>query len=422
MKVLVVGAGGREHAICMALKKSPRVKELYCAPGNAGISQIATCVPIQAADIENMTEYAKKERFDLVFVAPDDPLALGMVDRMQKAGLRAFGPRANAAIIESSKSFSKELMKKYHIPTASYEVFTSKDAALSYLDSHTSFPVVVKADGLALGKGVIIASDRIQAKEAIISMMEEESFGDAGKTVVIEEFLSGSELTILAFSDGKTVKPMISSRDHKRANDGDQGKNTGGMGAVTPGTVLSKGEEEVMYQKIFLPTVQALISEGRPFVGVIYFGLMLTKDGPKVIEYNARFGDPEAQAVLPLLETDFVDILDACLDGRLEEQAIIWRPMASCCVVLASGGYPEAYDTGFPISGLQDCEHLVFHAGTGWRDGEIVTTGGRVLAVYGEGKTPDEAIADAYNGVKKIKFSHMHYRKDIGKTGGGVVI
>jgi phosphoribosylamine--glycine ligase len=415
MKVLVVGGGGREHSICWKLKQSPRVTELYCAPGNGGIAEIAVCVPISATDIERMVEFARKEKFDLVFVAPDDPLALGMVDKMQEAGIRAFGPRANAAFIEASKAFSKELMKKYNIPTAAYEIFTDTQSALRYLDTQP-MPIVIKADGLALGKGVIIASTLSQAKEAVISMMEDNTFGDAGKTIVIEECMTGPELTVLAFSDGKTVLPMITSRDHKRAFDNDQGKNTGGMGAVTPGADLTPDEEEYMQSKIFIPTIQALMKEGRPFSGVIYFGLMLTPTGPRVIEYNARFGDPEAQAVLPMLENDLCDIIDACIDGTLDQIILKWKPGASCCVVMASGGYPEKYETGYEISGTKNTDCIVFQAGTKLCNGKLVTSGGRVLSVYADAPTIDEAIKKAYGGVSEIYFKNMHFRKDIGQT------
>ncbi len=420
MKVLVVGGGGREHAICWKLKQSPRVTELYCAPGNAGIAQVATCVPIRATAIEEMTDYARREKFDLVFVAPDDPLALGLVDHLEEAGIRAYGPRANAAIIEASKAFSKDLMRRYDIPTAKYEVFTDTEKALAYIDREP-VPIVVKADGLALGKGVIIAETRDEAKDAVRSMMLNKAFGTAGNTVVIEECMKGPELTVLAFSDGKTILPMVSSRDHKRALDHDQGKNTGGMGAVTPGADLTADDEKVMYDQIFLPTIAALSREGRPFVGVIYFGLMLTDQGPRVIEYNARFGDPEAQAVLPRLENDLMDIIDACLDGTLDTIQLRFKPGASCCVVMASGGYPESYQTGYPIEGLDQVETIVFHAGTRQEDGNIVTSGGRVLAVYADAEDLESAIDKAYEGVAKISFKHMHYRKDIGRTlSGGV--
>lgn len=418
MKVLVVGGGGREHAICWKLKQSPRVTELYCAPGNGGIAGIATLVPIKATAIDEITEYAVKEKFDLVFVAPDDPLALGLVDCLEEAGIRAFGPRADAAIIEASKAFSKNLMKKYGIPTAFYEIFTDMEEAFSYIDK-SEVPIVVKADGLALGKGVIIAATRDEAKDAVRSMMENGAFGSAGRTVVIEECMEGPELTVLAFADGKTVLPMISSRDHKRAFDGDNGKNTGGMGAVTPGADLTPEDEKRMYDTIFLPTIRALEEEGRVFKGVIYFGLMLTKSGPRVIEYNARFGDPEAQAVLPRLENDLLDVVDACIDGTLDRITLEWKPGASCAVVMASGGYPDSYETGFEITGIKDAGEIVFEAGTKLQDGITKTSGGRVLAVYADADTLDEAIDKAYAGVSKIRFRNMHYRKDIGRTLSG---
>jgi len=419
MKVLVVGGGGREHAICWKLRQSPRVTELFCAPGNGGIAQIAVCIPIPAASIDQMVEFAVKERFDLVFVAPDDPLALGLVDRLQEAGIRAYGPKANAAVIEASKAFSKSLMKKYGIPTADYEIFIDVNSALAYLETK-EMPIVIKADGLALGKGVIIALTLAEAREAVVSMMEDNVFGSAGHTVVIEEYMTGPELTVLAFSDGKTVVPMITSRDHKRVFDKDLGKNTGGMGAITPGADLTDVQEKYMMDTIFVPTIQALKNEGRPFVGVIYFGLMLTSQGPKVIEYNARFGDPEAQAILPRLENDLMDIIDACLDQTLDQVTLSWKSGASCCVVMASGGYPEKYRTGFEITGIEDTGKIVFHAGTKQINGKLVTSGGRVLCVYADAPTLDEAIDSAYEGVHKISFEGMHFRTDIGRaiTGG----
>lgn len=415
MKVLVVGGGGREHAICWTLKKSSRVSEIYCAPGNGGIADIATCVPIKATDIEAMSDYARDNNFDLVFVAPDDPLALGMVDALEAKGVRAFGPHANAAIIEASKAFSKGLMKKYGIPTAKYEIFDDKDKAIAYLETQ-EMPIVIKADGLALGKGVIIAQTLDEAKAAVKSMMEDKAFGNAGNTIVIEECMVGPELTILAFADGNIAVPMISSRDHKRAFDHDEGLNTGGMGAVTPGADMTPELQEQIKNTIILPTINALKAENRPFKGVIYFGLMLTKDGPRVVEYNARFGDPETQAILPLLETDFMDIIDACIDGKLSDIDIKWKSKCSCVVVMASGGYPVSYNKGYEISGIDTCGKLVFEAGTALKDGKKVTSGGRVLCVYDEGDTLDEAIDGAYEGVKKISFKDMHFRTDIGRT------
>ena len=417
MKVLIVGSGGREHAIAWKLRQSGRISQLYCAPGNGGIAQIAELVPIKATDLEGMVEFARNRAIDLVFVAPDDPLAMGLVDAMEAAGIRAFGPRANAAVLESSKSFAKDLMRRYQIPTAGFSVFTSQPEAMAYLEQAT-MPIVIKADGLALGKGVIIAQNRSEAKLAVQSMMSDEAFGQAGKTVVIEEFLTGPELTVLAFSDGWTVSPMVSSRDHKRAMDGDQGLNTGGMGAIVPGADLSAADWAVMQQSIFQPTIDAMRAEGRPFKGVIYFGLMLTPQGPKVIEYNARFGDPEAQAVLPLLATDLMDIIDAVLEERLDKLEIRWHPGFSCCVVLASGGYPGAYKTGYPIEGLEqvDPDCLVFHAGTRLENGRIVTAGGRVLGITAVAGSLGDAISKAYKEVAKVHFEAMHFRRDIGQT------
>ena len=415
MKVLVVGSGGREHAICYALNKSDKVTELYCAPGNGGIASIATCVDIKATEVDKIVDYAKEGKFDLVFVAPEDPLALGLVDKLEVNGIRAFGPSARAAIVESSKAFSKNLMKKYNIPTAKYELFDDEAKAIEYLDSQEA-PIVIKCDGLALGKGVIIARTIDEAKTAVHDMMADKKFGDAGNTVVIEECMVGPELTVLAFADGNTAVPMISSRDHKRALDNDEGLNTGGMGAVTPGADLSEEDNERILNEIIRPTIAALKAEDRAFKGVIYFGLMLTKDGPKVVEYNCRFGDPETQAILPRLETDFVDIINACIDGNISDIDIKWKDVCSCVVVMASGGYPGSYAKGYEITGIDTCGKLVFQAGTKLEDGKLVTSGGRVLCVYDEGKTLDEAIDGAYEGVNKISFKDMHFRHDIGRT------
>ncbi|MCR4688335.1 MAG: phosphoribosylamine--glycine ligase [Saccharofermentans sp.] len=415
MKVLVVGGGGREHAICYALNKSDKVTELYCAPGNGGIASIATCVDIKATEVDKLASYAKEGKFDLVFVAPEDPLALGLVDKLEQAGIRAFGPSAKAAIVESSKAYSKNLMKKYNIPTAKYELFDDEDKADAYLDTQEA-PIVIKCDGLALGKGVIIAQTIDEAKQAVHDMMADKKFGDAGSTVVIEECMVGPELTVLAFADGNIAVPMISSRDHKRALDHDEGLNTGGMGAVTPGADLTEADNDRILNEIINPTIAALKAEGRPFKGVIYFGLMLTKDGPKVVEYNCRFGDPETQAILPRLETDFVDIINACIDGDITSVDIKWKDVCSCVVVMASGGYPGSYAKGYEITGIDTCGKLVFQAGTKLDDGKLVTSGGRVLCVYDEGKTLDEAIDGAYEGVNKISFKDMHFRHDIGRT------
>lgn len=419
MKVLIVGGGGREHAIAWKLKQSPRISELYCAPGNAGIADLATLIPIPATHVGEMVEFARSLAIDLVVVAPDDPLALGMVDALNAAGIRAFGPTKAAARIEASKSFAKNLMHRYHIPTADYQVFDSLTPALLHLDG-CSLPIVIKADGLALGKGVIIAHTQEEAREAVRNMMSGTAFGAAGSRVVIESFLTGPELTVLAFTDGKTIVPMVSSRDHKRALDHDRGPNTGGMGAVAPGAQLTPAQDKLLMDTIFRPTVGAMAAEGCPFKGVIYFGLMLTPQGPKVIEYNARFGDPETQAILPLLETDLLEIFDAVIDGRLHNLPIRWKHQASCCVVMASGGYPGAYQTGYPIEHLGKVEgSLVFHAGTRRQDGQVVTSGGRVLGVTAVAETLEAAIDQAYADVARIYFKDVHYRTDIGRTQAG---
>lgn len=419
MNILIVGGGGREHAIAVALSKSTKVDKLYCAPGNGGISKIAECFPVKATDIDGMVELAKKLKPDYVFVAPDDPLVLGMVDRLNAEGFKTFGPRANAAILEGSKAFSKSLMKKYGIPTAAYEVFTEADKAVDYIKSQNSYPVVIKADGLALGKGVVIAQNFDEAEAAVKSMMIDKKFGDSGSEVVIEEFMDGVEVTVLAFTDGKTVKPMVSSMDHKRAYDDDKGLNTGGMGTIAPNPLFTKDIADEAMEKIFKPTIEAMSKEDRPFKGCLYFGLMLTKQGPKVVEYNARFGDPETQVVLPLLETDFVDIIEAVYEERLADLDIKWSDKACACVVMASGGYPEKYETGKPISGLDENGQtdgaFVYHAGTRFENGEFLTAGGRVLGVTATGDNLKSALADAYKAVEKISFEKAHYRKDIGK-------
>ncbi|MBQ6794917.1 MAG: phosphoribosylamine--glycine ligase [Clostridia bacterium] len=417
MKVLVVGGGGREHTIVWKLSQSPKVDKIYCAPGNAGIASLAECVAIKATDVDAMVDFAVKEKVDMVMVAPDDPLVLGMVDAMEAKGIRAFGPRANAAIIEGSKVFSKDLMKKYNIPTAKYEVFDNADAAIKYLQT-APIPTVIKAEGLALGKGVIIAMTLEEAEKAVHEMMEDKVFGNAGSRIVIEEFLSGPEVSVLAFTDGKTVKPMVSAQDHKRAYDNDEGLNTGGMGTFSPSRIYDEKMAEECMQNIFIPTVNAMNAEGRTFKGVLYFGLMATKDGVKVIEYNCRFGDPETQVVLPRLESDLYEIFDAIIDERLAEIDIKWRDGGAVCVVCASGGYPVKYESGFEITGIEDAEALgditVFHAGTKAQDGKIVTAGGRVLGVTAVAESLDAAIKKAYEGVEKVHFDKMHYRKDIG--------
>ena len=420
MKVLVVGGGGREHAIIRKLKESPKVEAIYCAPGNGGIAADAECFPVNAMDIEGMKALAKEKAVDLVFVAPDDPLAAGMVDAMEEAGFKAFGPRANAAIIESSKVFSKDLMKKYNIPTAGYEVFDDPDKVLEYVEAQGKYPVVIKADGLALGKGVIIAENFDMAKEAVHSIMEDKVFGASGNHVVVEEFLTGPEVSVLAFTDGKTLKPMVSSKDHKRALDGDKGKNTGGMGTISPNPYYDDAMAERCMKEIFLPTMNAMNAEGRPFKGCLYFGLMLTPNGPKVIEYNARFGDPETQVVLPRLKSDFADVVMAVVEERLADQPVEWTDEAAACVVMASGGYPASYPKGLEITGLDENGQIpgvtVYHAGTALKDGKLVTSGGRVLGVAALGKTLDEALEKAYAGVEKIHFDGAHYRRDIGRT------
>ncbi|WP_138295995.1 MULTISPECIES: phosphoribosylamine--glycine ligase [unclassified Clostridium] len=417
MKVLVVGGGGREHAICWKLRQSPRVTELYCAPGNAGIAQIATCVPIKATDIEGMVRFAKEEQIDLTFVAPDDPLALGMVDAFEAAGLRAFGPNKAAARIEGSKVFAKELMRKYHIPTAGYAVFEDAEAAIAYLKGQ-SFPIVVKADGLALGKGVIIAQDYEEACAAVREMMLDKKFGEAGSRVVIEEFMTGPEVSVLAFTDGKTVVPMASAQDHKRALDHDQGLNTGGMGTFSPTPQYTKEVADYCLKEIFQPTVDAMAAEGCPFKGVLFFGLMLTENGPKTLEYNARFGDPETQVVLPRMQGDLLEVIEAILEERLDEVTLGWSDQAAVCVVLASGGYPVKYASGKVITGLENLKNsaIAFHAGTARNEaGQLVTAGGRVLGITCLGDTMDEAIAKAYEAVEGVHFENMHYRTDIGR-------
>lgn len=417
MKVLVVGSGGREHAIVWKIAQSKKVPKIFCAPGNGGIASLAECVDIEATDIDALADFAQKEQIDFTIVGMDDPLMLGIVDKFQERGLKVFGPTKKAALIEGSKAFSKALMKKYNIPTAAYEVFEDPTAAIEYLKTQ-SFPIVVKADGLALGKGVLICNSFEEAKDAVHAIMEEKKFGDAGNKVVIEEFMEGQEVSILSFCDGKTIIPMVSAQDHKRALDNDQGLNTGGMGTFSPSRIYTEEINDYCMEKIFKPTLEAMREEGRPFTGILFFGLMITKDGVKVLEYNARFGDPEAQVVLPRLKGDLLEILEACVDQRLHEVKVEWEDHAAVCVVLASGGYPLSYEKGYPIAGLEnfkDAENMIiFHAGTAKKGDQIVTNGGRVLGVTGIAKTLDEAIKTAYQGVEKIYFEKMHYRKDIG--------
>lgn len=417
MKILMIGSGGREHALIKKLLESPKCTKLYCAPGNGGISRDAELVNIGVMDKENMVKFAKDNAIDLVFVAPDDPLADGMVDAMQEAGIRAFGPNANAAIIEASKVFSKNLMKKYGIPTAGYEVFSNPEEALSYIKEKNEYPTVIKADGLALGKGVIIAESEEQAEDAVKTIMEDKKFGDSGNNVVIEEFLTGPEVSVLSFTDGKTVVPMVSSMDHKRALDGDKGLNTGGMGTVAPNPYYTAEIAKECAEKIFLPTVKAMNNENRTFKGCLYFGLMLTPKGPKVIEYNCRFGDPETQVVLPLLKTDLLTVMRAVHDETLSFLNVEFKDESAACVVIASGGYPLSYGKGYEID-FGDSENTenvtVFHAGTAEKDGKIVTSGGRVLGVTATGKDLNAALSTAYKATEQIKFKDAFYRKDIG--------
>jgi len=419
MRILVLGSGGREHAIIRKIKESPKVDKIYAAPGNGGISKDAECINIGVMDKEGIVRFSKENAVDVVFVAPDDPLAAGMVDALTANGIRAFGPRAEAAIIESSKVFSKNLMKKYHIPTADYEVFDDPAKAIEYIEDKNRYPVVIKADGLALGKGVIIAQTQKEARDAVKEIMEDKKFGDSGNKVVVEEFLTGPEVSVLAFTDGISLVPMVSSKDHKRAYDNDEGLNTGGMGTISPNPYYTEEVAEICRKTIFEPTVAAMNSEDRTFKGCLYFGLMITPDGPKVIEYNARFGDPEAQVVLPRLKTDLVDIIEAVIDERLSQVNIEWKDEATACVVMASGGYPLAYKKGIEISGLDENGQVsgaeIFHAGTKLENGKFYTNGGRVLGVTAEAKTLDEALEKAYAAVSKISFDGAHYRKDIGK-------
>ncbi|MEG2381621.1 MAG: phosphoribosylamine--glycine ligase [Oscillospiraceae bacterium] len=417
MKILVLGGGGREHAIIQKLSMSKEVEKIYSAPGNGGIARLAECVPIQVMEFEKLIDFAKANKVDLTVVAPDDPLVAGAVDAFEEAGLRAFGPSKAAALIEGSKAFSKNLMKKYNIPTAGYEVFAVSDEAIEYIRSENKFPVVIKADGLALGKGVIIANDCVEAEKAVREIMEDKVFGAAGGQVVVEEFLVGPEISVLAFTDGKTMVPMVSAQDHKRALDGDKGLNTGGMGTFSPSRIYNEELANECMTKIFLPTMEAMKAENRTFKGVLYFGLIQTSEGVKVIEYNCRFGDPETQVVLPRLKTDLVEIFNAVVDERLSECDIEWEDNACVCVVLASGGYPKKYNTGYVIDGIKQAESLgamIFHAGTQF-DGENYTTaGGRVLGVTACGKTLDEAIEKAYKYVDVVHFKDAHFRHDIG--------
>lgn len=418
MKVLVVGGGGREHALVRKIKESKKVDEIFCTPGNGGISYDAKCFDVAATDIDGVVNLAKEIKADLVVVAPDDPLVAGMVDALNKAGFKTFGPRANAAIIEGSKVFSKELMQKYNIPTAEYKVFDNAEEAIEYIKERNEFPTVIKADGLALGKGVIIPENLDDAIAGVKEIMEDKIFGASGNNIVVEEFLTGPEVSVLAFTDGKCVKPMVSSMDHKRALDGDKGLNTGGMGTVSPNPYYTQEVAKECMDKIFMPTINAMNNEGRTFKGCLYFGLMITPKGPKVIEYNCRFGDPETQVVLPRLKTDIVDIFEAIDSETLSDLDVEWSDDACACVIMASGGYPKSYPKGIEITGLSNGQLdgvTVYHAGTKLQGNELVTSGGRVLGVTALGDTLENALKKSYDAVGKIHFEGAHYRRDIGK-------
>ena len=418
MKVLVVGGGGREHALVRKIKESKKVNEIFCTPGNGGISYDAKCFDVAATDIDGVVNLAKEIKADLVVVAPDDPLVAGMVDALNEAGFKTFGPRANAAIIEGSKVFSKELMQKYNIPTAEYKVFDNAEEAIEYIKERNEFPTVIKADGLALGKGVIIPENLDDAIAGVKEIMEDKIFGASGNNIVVEEFLTGPEVSVLAFTDGKCVKPMVSSMDHKRALDGDKGLNTGGMGTVSPNPYYTDEVAKECMDKIFMPTINAMNNEGRTFKGCLYFGLMITPKGPKVIEYNCRFGDPETQVVLPRLKTDIIDIFEAIDNETLSDLDVEWSDNACACVIMASGGYPKSYPKGIEITGLTNGQLdgvTVYHAGTKLEDGKLVTSGGRVLGVTALGDTLENALEKSYAAVEKICFDGAHYRHDIGK-------
>ena len=419
MNVLIVGSGGREHAIAYCVAKSEKADKIYCTPGNAGIAQIAECAPIGAMEFDKIVAFAKEKEVDLVIVGMDDPLVGGLVDELEAAGIRAFGPKKNAAILEGSKAFSKDLMKKYHIPTAAYENFTDPDKALAYLET-AKFPIVLKADGLALGKGVLICQNLEEAKEGVKEIMLDKKFGTAGNEMVIEEFMTGREVSVLSFVDGNTIKTMTSAQDHKRAGDGDTGLNTGGMGTFSPSPFYTKEVEDFCNQYIYQATVDAMKAEGRPFKGVIFFGLMLTEDGPKVLEYNARFGDPEAQVVLPRMKNDILEVIEACIDGKLDQIELEFEENAAVCVVLASEGYPVKYEKGLEITGLEEFEkhdgYYCFHAGTREEDGKLLTNGGRVLGITAKGKDLKEARANAYAATEWVQFDNKYMRHDIGKA------
>ena len=420
MKILIVGSGGREHAIAWSVSKSPKTEKIYCAPGNAGIAEYAECVPIGAMEFDKLADFAAEKKIDLTIIGMDDPLVGGIVDVFEARGLRVFGPRKNAAILEGSKAFSKDLMKKYNIPTAGYENFDDPEKALAYLRTEAKFPIVLKADGLALGKGVLICNTLEEAEDGVRQIMEDKKFGSAGDRMVIEEFMTGREVSVLSFVDGKTIIPMTSAQDHKRALDGDKGLNTGGMGTFSPSPFYTDEIDAFCRKNIFQPTVDAMAAEGRPFKGIIFFGLMLTEDGPKVLEYNARFGDPEAQVVLPRMRTDIVDVMEACIDGTLDQIDLEFEDNAAVCVVLASEGYPVSYEKNIPMSGFEafrDKEgYYCFHAGTKFLDGQIVTNGGRVVGITATGKDLLEARKNAYEAAEWIQFSNKFMRHDIGKA------
>lgn len=419
MKVLIVGGGGREHAIAYSVAKSSQVEKIYCAPGNAGIAELAECVPIGAMEFEKLTGFAKEKEIDLAIVGMDDPLVGGLVDELEAAGIRTFGPRKNAAILEGSKAFSKDLMKKYGIPTAAYENFDSPEAALAYLET-AKFPIVLKADGLALGKGVLICNTLEEAKEGVKTIMLDKKFGASGNTMVVEEFMTGREVSVLSFVDGKTIKTMTSAQDHKRAKDGDEGLNTGGMGTFSPSPFYTEEIDKFCQEHIYQKTVDAMRAEGREFKGIIFFGLMLTADGPKVLEYNARFGDPEAQVVLPRMKNDLIEVIEACIEGKLDEVDLQFEDNAAVCVVLASDGYPLSYEKGLPITGLEEFKkhegYYCFHAGTRFEGDQIVTNGGRVLGITAKGATLKEARANAYKATEWVQFANKYMRHDIGKA------
>ena len=420
MKVLIVGSGGREHAIAWSVAKSPKVDKIYCAPGNAGISEYAECVAIGAMEFEKLADFAEENKVDLTIIGMDDPLVGGVVDVFEARGLKVFGPRKNAAILEGSKAFSKDLMKKYGIPTAAYENFDVPQKALDYLHTQAKFPIVLKADGLALGKGVLICNTLEEAEAGVKEIMEDKKFGSAGNTMVIEEFMTGREVSVLSFVDGKTIRTMTSAQDHKRAMDGDKGLNTGGMGTFSPSPFYTKEVDEFCKQHVYQATVDAMAAEGRPFVGIIFFGLMLTAEGPKVLEYNARFGDPEAQVVLPRMKTDIIEVMEACVNGTLDKIELEFEDNAAVCVVLASEGYPVKYEKGIPMYGFENFKgkdgYYCFHAGTKFQDGQIVTNGGRVLGITAKGKTLKEARKNAYDATEWIQFANKYMRHDIGKA------